>query len=504
MPANHQTEPPRVATGIAGLDDILAGGLIRNRVYLLQGDPGTGKTTLGMQFLLEGARRGEPGLCVTLSETESELRASAQSHGWPLEGIRVLELIVSEESLQPDSQYTMFHPSEVELGEQTRAVMAEVDRTRPARIVFDPLSEMRLLSPDPLRYRRQILALKKFFTARGATVLFLDDRTANGDSRHVQSLVHGEIVLEQVAPVYGVERRRLRVVKVRGAQYRGGYHDFTIRRGGISVFPRLVTAEHHAEYPRNGVKSGIGELDAMLGGGLERGTSTLLIGPSGVGKSTLVAQYVAAAAARGERGAVFTFDERREILLARADALGIGLGAHVHEGRVHLRQIDPAELSPGEFAHAVLHEVEANDAEIVVIDTLNGYLSAMPEDRFLLLHLHELLMSLAQRGTVAFLIMPQHGFLGDVQTSIDVSYMSDAILLLRYFEARGEIRKAISAVKKRSGGHEQTIREFRLEPAGIRIGEPLREFHGVLSEAPTYHGPIEPLLQDRDHEQQPQ
>ena len=488
--ANPSAGPPLVPTGTPGLDDILGGGLTPHRLYLVEGDPGSGKTTLALRFLLAGAARGERGLYVTLSETREELDGVARSHGWSLDPVAVCELIPSEDSLLPDAHTRMFHPSEVELTETTAAVLAEVERTKPARLAFDSLSEMRLLAQNPLRYRRQILALKQFFTGRSCTVLLLDDRTSEAGDLQLQSLAHGVVALEQLAPEYGAERRRLRVVKMRGKPFRGGFHDFAIRRGGLDVFPRLVAAEHRRPFPAGHLASGVPALDALLGGGLDRGTSALLMGPAGSGKSSIALQYAAAAAGRGERAAVFTFDESLTTLLARSAGLGIDLKGAVESGRVSVQQVDPAELSPGEFGHRVRQAVERDGASVVVIDSLNGYLHAMPEERFLTIQLHELLTYLGQQGVVTFLVVAQHGLLGTgMHAPVDASYLADSVVLLRYFEAAGRLRRAISVVKKRSGPHEATLRELRLGAAGIWVGEPLADFHGVLTGTPTYLTP---------------
>ncbi|HEV2763775.1 MAG TPA: ATPase domain-containing protein [Pyrinomonadaceae bacterium] len=479
----------RLATGSHGLDSVLDGGFPANRLYLVEGDPGTGKTTLALQFLLEGARRGEPVLYVTLSETKEELTAVARSHGWSLEGVNLHELVPPAESLKTETQYTIFHPSEVELGETTRAVIEEVERIQPRRVVFDSLSEMRLLARDPLRYRRQILALKQFFAGRRSTVLLLDDRTSADADLQVQSIAHGVLMLEQLALDYGAERRRLRVSKLRGSRFRGGFHDFTIKTGGVEVFPRLVAADRRVEFGPESVASGVAELDALLGGGLDRGTATLVLGPAGCGKSSLAAHFAAAAAGRGERAACFIFDEGVNTYLSRAAGLGTDLRAQVEAGRLTVQQVDPAELSPGEFAHAVCSSVEAG-ARLVTIDSLNGYLQAMPDERFLTAQMHELLTYLNQQGVVTLMVMAQHGFMGAGMSSpVDVSYLADTVVLLRYFEAAGAIRRAISVVKKRTGRHEDTIRELRLSASrGIEVGAPLTAFRGVLTGVPVFTG----------------
>lgn len=479
-------------TGIAGLDDVLGGGLTPNRLYLVEGVPGSGKTTLALQFLMEGARHGEPVLYVTLSESREELLAVADSHGWDLTGITLRELVPSEDSLRPDDQYTMFHPSEVELGETTKAILAEVETLRPTRAVFDSLSELRLLAGNPLRYRRQILALKQFFAGRKCTVLLLDDMTSADHDLQVQSIAHGVVLLEQLNPEYGAERRRLRVVKYRGRRFRGGYHDYTIGRGGLAVFPRLVASEHRPPPVDERLASGLAELDALLGGGIERGTSTLVVGAAGTGKSTLAALFAAAAAARGQAAALFLFDEAAHTLLTRCAALGIDLRPAIAAGRVTVQQVDPAELSPGEFTHAIRGAVDRG-AAVVVIDSLNGYLNAMPDERFLVVQLHELLTYLGQAGVATLLIGAQSGMIGmNMQTPVDASYLADGVILMRYFEARGEVRQAISVVKKRGGAHERTIREFRMGDGRITIGPPLREFRGILTGVPMFDSPNSP------------
>ncbi|MBN8280558.1 MAG: AAA family ATPase [Gammaproteobacteria bacterium] len=472
------------ATGVAGLDDILGGGLSVNHLYLLEGVPGSGKTTLALQFLEAGAARGETVLYITLSETELELRQVAESHGWSLRGVHLVELVASEATLDGDN-YTMFHPSEVELGATTQRILADVDRLTPSRIVIDSLSELRLLAGSPLRFRRQILALKQYFVGRECTVLLLDDLTSTDQDLQVQSIAHGVIRLEQLYPEYGSERRRLMVLKYRGRGFRGGYHDYVVRRGGLDVFPRLVAAEHRQVPSAEKMCSGVPELDQLLGGGIERGTSSLFVGAPGTGKSSLTVQFAHAAAARGQRTALFLFDELPATLLSRAAGLGLDIAPFVADGSVILQQVDPGELSPGALIHAVRTMVTERNVVLIVLDSLNGYLHAMPGERYLLVQLHELLAYLGQQGVATILVGAQSGIIGGHMTSpVDVSYLADAILLLRYFEADGEVRQAISVIKKRGGIHERSIREFRLTAAGIHVSPPLRQFRGILTGVP--------------------
>lgn len=486
----------RASTGVAGLDQIIGGGFPQHRMYLVEGDPGAGKTTLALQFLLAGAAQGESGVYATLSETEEELRDVARSHGWSLDGITICELQTAEESLKADSQYTLFHPSEVELSETTQAVLDTVERVKPARVVFDSLSEMRLLARDSLRYRRQILALKHYFTGQQCTVLLLDYSGASSGDFQLQSLTHGVVTMEQLAPSYGGQRRRLRVQKVRGIPFLDGYHDYEIRTGGLQVFPRLVAAERTTREQAPPLSSGLPELDALLGGEVDRGSSLMLLGPSGVGKSTLSAQYASSALARGERAAVYSFDENADIWIDRAERLGLSLRKPLEEGRLSIRRVDPAELSPGEFAADVQTEVDAG-TRIIVIDSLNGYQHAMPEEHFLELHLHELLSYLNQRGVLTIMILAQAGILGEsLHSPMDLSYLADTVVLLRFFEAFGEVRQAISVVKRRTGGHERSVRELRLGDDGIRVGRELREFQGVLTGRLEYRGAAEPLMRN--------
>ncbi|MDX6709538.1 MAG: circadian clock protein KaiC [Blastocatellia bacterium] len=491
-----ETPDPRTATGCEGLDRIIEGGFPSRRLYLIEGSPGTGKTTLALQFLLEGVRNGEPVLYVTLSETKEELTNVAQSHGFSMDGIDIHELIPAEESLKTETQYTIFHPSEVELGDITKAVTDEVERLQPTRVVFDSLSEMRLLARDPLKYRRQILALKQFFAGRCCTVLLLDDRTsANGDLQ-VQSIAHGVLMLEQLALDYGTDRRRLRVIKLRGSRFLGGYHDFNIRTGGVTVFPRLIAANHHTSFAFESLSSSVPELDTLLGGGLDRGTTTLIMGPAGSGKSSIAIQFAATATRQGESAALFIFDEGVQTLLARLAGMGTNLTPQIEDGRIKIQQIDPAELSPGEFASLVKTSVEKDGAKVVIIDSLNGYMQAMPDERFLTVQMHELLTYLNQQGVVTLLVMAQHGFMGpSMDSPVDVSYLADNVVMLRYFEAIGAVRRAISVTKKRTGFHENTIREFQLSSKGVEVGRPLSQFRGLLTGVPVFLGE-ESLLPD--------
>jgi circadian clock protein KaiC len=484
MTSTHE----RTKTGITGLDHILMGGLVTNRLFPIDGDPGAGKTTLGLQFLLTGRDAGEKCLYITLSETRDELVAGAASHGWNLDGIEIVELTAPDGELSSEGQLTMYPSSEVELSETTSAVLAAVQRTDPRRVVFDSLSEFRLLAQNPLRYRRQILALKQFFIGRKCTVLLLDDGTSEGSDLQLQSIAHGVITLDQLAPIYGAERRRLRVVKLRGSKYRGGFHDFIIAQGGLRVFPRLVAAEHEAIGDRAPVPSGVTALDHLLGGGPDRGTSTLLVGPAGCGKSTVAIQYAVAAALRGEKAAIFAFDESSGTLLTRARGLGFPIDQVLQSGTLTLRPVDPAEMSPGEFAALVQGTVERDGARLVVIDSLNGYLNAMPEEQFLTIQLHELLTYLGGLGVTTIMVVAQHGMVGaNMQAPVDTSYLADSVVLFRYFEHRGAVRKAISVIKKRSGRHEDTIRELSFDARGVHVSEPLTKFLGVLTGVPSEH-----------------
>jgi circadian clock protein KaiC len=475
-------------TGIEGLDRILNGGFPRNHVYLIQGDPGVGKTTLSLQFLLEGVRLGEKALYITMSESEDDLRAVAKSHGWDLSSVQIFEHLVSEEELTADDS-TIFQAAEIELGPAVRTMLEEIDRTKPDRVVLDSLSEIRLLAQNSLRYRKQILALKQFFDNRKITALLLDDRTSDVRDMQLQSVPHGVVELERYTPLYGTARRRMQVVKVRGLQFHAGYHDFNILTGGIVIYPRLVAAESRMRLKQSFASSGIPDLDVLLGGGLDRGTSTLIMGPAGGGKSALATQYVVAAAARGEKAAFFTFDESLTTLFNRSDGIGFGLSDLVAAGKIAVQQIDPAELQPGEFAQLVCDAVQRDHASVVVIDSLNGYLNAMPEEKYLLLHLHELLAFLGQHGVATILVYAQHGLLGSQMTStVDISYLADCVILVRYFEARGEVWKAISVIKKRSGAHETAIRQLKITSDGLVLGPSLKQFRDVLAGVPVLVG----------------
>jgi circadian clock protein KaiC len=484
----------QAATGIAGLDDVLGGGLERRRLFLIEGSPGTGKTTISTQFLIAGAQAGERCLYITLAETEEELRASAASHGWDLAGIEVFELVPPENLLDERQQQSLLYSSDLELSETTQRIFEVFERVRPDRIVLDSLSEIRLLAQTSLRYRRQILALKHYFARQGATVLMLDDLTGEVSDKTVHSVAHGVLRLEETSPEYGADRRRLRVAKYRGRQYRGGYHDFALRPGGARVFPRLVAAEHKRPFKRELFLSGSPELDALLGGGVERGSSVLILGPAGTGKSLLTLTFVASAVQRGEKAALFVFDEELGLLVERARGLEIDLQGMADSGRLFVEQVDAAELTPGEFSERVRRRVDENGVKTVVIDSLNGYQAAMPEEHALVLHIHELLQYLNRQGATTLLTVAQHGLVGDMKSPVDVTYLADTVVLLRYFEALGRVRRAISVVKKRTGAHEDTIREYRIGSRGITLGEPLVGFQGVLRGVPTLVGSGAPLL----------
>lgn len=491
---NREAVSERLSIGVQGLDEVLLGGLNPNRIYLLEGDPGTGKTTLALQFMLEGARTGEKCLYITLSETAEELRAIARSHGWSLDAITIFELTPPEANFAADQYYTLLHPSEVELSETIKLILDRIEELQPDRIAFDSLAEIRLLAQDPLRYRRQVLALKQFFAGRRSTALLLDDLTSRSHELQVHSITHGVIVLERLVRDYGGERRRIQITKMRGVSFRGGYHDFVIARGGLSVFPRIAREETSDSSAGPRVSSGVPALDTLLGHGVHRGTSMLLIGPAGTGKSSLATQYALAAVNRGETAAIYTFDESRNTLLERSTSLGMHLQPHLDSGGLLIEGINAAELSPGHFAHRVRERVEENPSGIVVIDSLNSYLNAMPAEQFLVMQMHELLSYLNRKGILSILVMAQQGLIGQMHSPVDLSYLTDTVVLLRYFEFQGAVKKAISVIKKRSGAHEETIREFRLGSDGAHVGPPLSSFHGVLTGVPTYTGELSPLI----------
>lgn len=483
------------ATGIAGLDEILLGGFTKGNVFLVEGTPGAGKTTLALSYLLDGASKGEKGLYITLSETEQELRDGAASHGWSLdERISVYELVPPESLLDADQQQSLLYSSDLELGETTKLIFQEFEAVKPARVVLDSLSEIRLLAQSSLRYRRQILALKHYFSRHNATVILLDDMTAEPFDKTVHSIVHGVLKLEELAPEYGAERRRLRVSKYRGRRFRGGYHDFIIRLGGLQVFPRLVSSEHRLQFSRSQRTSGVAELDQLLGGGIEQGSSTLILGPAGTGKSTVALQFAAAAIKRGEKAALFIFDEELGLLFDRTRALGFDLETMRRQGQLFIEQVDAAEMSPGEFAYRVRDCVDREQAKTVLIDSLNGYQAAMPQENSLVLHIHELLQYLNRQGANTFLTVAQHGLVGEMKSPVDVTYLADTVILLRYFEALGKVKRAISIIKKRTGWHEDTIREFKLGDKGVLLGAPLVEFQGVLRGVPNFVGATMPTI----------
>jgi circadian clock protein KaiC len=500
IPASVKRRDLRCASGVEGLDDILAGGLPRNCFYLVQGDPGSGKTTLALQFLLEGVRRGEKVFYITLSETREELLKVARSHGWSIDKIPLLDLSAVENLLRPEAQTTVFHPSEVELTKVSQLLLSEVRKMRPKRVAFDSLSEFRLMAETPLRYRRQLLTLKQEFAKMNSTVLLLDDRMSKQAvvDPHVLSLTHGVLEMEQLSPDYGTSRRRLRISKLRAVKFREGYHDYIIATGGLRVFPRMIAAEHHTKFRHQPVSSGIKQLDLLCGGGLDRGTTTLILGPAGTGKSTLVLQYAGQMAKKGERSMIFAFDETRSVMLSRAKAMGFKLENPIERGTITVQQVDPAELSPGEFAIRILRGVEAG-CKLVAIDSLNGYLNAMPGEKYLINQLHELSSYLNQQGVITLLVLAQHGLVAAAEAPVDLSYLSDSVIGLRYFEAYGEVKQAIAMFKKRSGHHERTLREFKLRPGkGISIGEPLREFQGLLAGLPIFHGSENQIIKVAD------
>jgi len=489
---------PQLSTNIEGLDHVLLGGYQRHGFYLIQGDPGSGKTTLALQFIQGRLKAGEPCLYVSLTESRADLENTCRSHGWVLDGVNLLDMTGP---LNDSTQASVFHPADTELSEIMKQVRAEAERVRPTCVVFDGLSELRLLSGEPLRYRRQLLALRAFFATQQATVLLLDDRSGQFNDMQPESLVSGNVMLERFLPVYGRARRRLYVTKVRGAHFREGYHDYEIQTGGLVVHPRLVAGEHQGDYKPSQCKSGIKNLDTMLGGGLSAGSTALLLGPAGAGKSTVSVQFVVNALELGHKAAVYVFDEVMHILIERSEKLCFGkpggFRSYVRDGLLHAQQVDPAEMSPGAFAHEVRRAVEAG-AQIIVIDSLNGYMNAMPEERYLTTHLHELFAYLNQKGVLTIIVVAQHGMVGmAAQGDVDVSYLADTVLLFRYFETAGEVKQAISVFKQRTGPHERTIRQLSIDSDGVHVGAPLREFRGIMTGVPQYGAAValhEPAL----------
>ena len=488
MPKKPATFANLSSTGVAGLDLIVRGGLPSGRLYLIQGEPGTGKTTFALQFLLEGMKSGEKGLYITFSETRSELQAVSDSHGWDVRTLDIFDISTLEPQLQPESQNTVFHSSEVEMNQTVRLLLDEIERVKPDRVVFDSVTELRMLAETSLVYRRQILALKQLFSKKSCTVLFLDDLTAAPRDLQVQSIVHGVIHLQKLHPEFGDERRRVSIVKLRGVQFIGGHHDYVIRQGGLRVFPRMISSDFLSDFTRERISSGISQLDALLGGGLDAGTSNLFMGPAGTGKSTLAVQFAMAAVRRGEKAAIYAFEESLHTLIARTSAIGMDLQGPIDSGMLHVQKVDPAELSPGEFADAIRRRVLNDGVKVIAIDSLNGYLHAMPQEAYLTLQLHELLAFLGTQGVVTLLVLAQQGMMGVMQTPVDLTYLADTVIITRFFEALGTVRKAVSVIKKRGGAHETTIREFRIQKGGIVVGEPLKNFQGVLTGVPSLVG----------------
>jgi circadian clock protein KaiC len=484
-------------TGIAGLDEILRGGFPEHRLHLLLGVPGAGKTTIALQYLLEGARLGEAGMYIALSETKDEILSVARSHRWPIDQISIFELSALEQQLAQEERNTVFHPAEIELNKTTQMLLQHIQAVKPKRLVLDSLSELRLLSDSALRYRRQMLSLKQFFAGQQMTVLLLDDHSADGGDLHVQSIAHGVIIVERIISDYGAEKRRITINKMRGLNFIGGYHDAVIVPGGMRVFPRVIGSVQRRLHGGGTMPSGLSEFDALLGGGLDRGTSCLLLGPAGTGKSTIALQFAVTAARRGDGVLICLFEENRDTMIARAASVGLHLDQLVNSGRIKLMEVDPAEQTPGEFAHCVMEHVEHQSTRLLVIDSLNGYMQAMPDERYLVIQLHELLSYLNRHGVLTLMSVAQHGLVGHMQTPVDLTYLADAVVLLRFFEQGGRIKKAISVIKKRIGAHEDTIREFKIDEKGLRIGEPLEQFVGVLTGTPTFRGEADQMLKSR-------
>jgi circadian clock protein KaiC len=488
----------RISSGIEELDYILGGGFPANRLFLIEGAPGSGKTTLALQFLLAGAKNSETGLYVTFSESDDEIRSVADSHGWNMEGIHLQELSTLGDRLRSEEQYTVFQPADVELSETTQRVIDEVRRLSPKRVVIDSLSEIRLVARDPLRYRRQILALKDILSQCDCTVLFLEDHTLGNPDLLLQSVAHGVVLLDKAQSEYGGIRRKLQITKMRGGPSLEGMHDFAIRPGGLQVFRRLVAgdsvssgkqAKHHLDGGDGGLKTKNAELDLLVGGSMRWGTGVVLAGPAGTGKSTLGIQIISAAAQEGYKTCAFLFDEARATYTERAANVSLDLSGHIESGQVQVHQVDPNELSPGEFAYRVRKQVEEQGVRVVVIDSLNGYLTAMTSERFLLAQLHELLAFLNAHSVLTIMTTAQHGMLNNEDaTSFELTYLADVVVYLRYFEAGGRVRKAISVIKNRLSAHETSIREFKITGKGLEIGAPLRNFEGTLSGTPKYLG----------------
>lgn len=495
MKNQNSTDLQKCTTGITGLDEVLAGGLPRNYLYLLQGRPGTGKTTLALQFLLEGVRLGERCLYVTFSETKAELLEVARSHGWDLDKLDILELSVFATKTATETQNTLFHPSEIELNRVINLLVERITAINPRRVVFDSISELRLLADSSLRYRRQMLSFKEFFIGRGSTVIFLDDLTAEAGDTHVQSIVHGVLLLEKFRAAYGIERRHFHVIKLRGVNFRGGTHDYVIERGGLTIFPRLVAGDHQNEFEEETIGFGVKDLDNLIGGGLTKGSSNLILGPAGTGKSTIALRFAVEAASKGKKVAFFTFEERVGNLIARAQSLEMGLQKFIDNGSIVIEKVNPAELTPGQFTDRVRY-ANGGKTDVLIIDSLNGYVHAMPEQQFLILQLHELLAYLSDRGVITLMILAQAGIMGTMQSPLDLTYLADAVILTRFFEAFGSIKKAISVIKKRTGTHEETLREFRIAKGGIEVGKVLRDFRGVFSGAPQFTGKRDDILND--------